>query len=158
MPLIFNLIWPDIVCVPRPFYCLSLLVSCMGYFSTQKIGPSHISSRRRSTDTSQYIPEDWTLHSQRCNRKKEFVLWQVTEMFTLLKVTLEMRIRSLSWLDEPTREAALHKLANLRGQFFTWPQLWNQTYVDSILQDVSCQHPLHVALCTYSTPNPSQFY
>ncbi|PNF32145.1 hypothetical protein B7P43_G02843 [Cryptotermes secundus] len=61
---------------------------------------------------------------------------QVTEMFTLLKVTLEMRIRNLSWLDEATRKAALHKLANLRGHFFTWPQLWNETYVDSILQDV----------------------
>ncbi|XP_069672464.1 endothelin-converting enzyme-like 1 [Periplaneta americana] len=61
---------------------------------------------------------------------------QVTQMFARLKTTLETRIRSLSWLDEPTREKALHKLANLRGQFFTWPQLWNQTYVASLLQDV----------------------
>ncbi|KDR19260.1 Endothelin-converting enzyme-like 1 [Zootermopsis nevadensis] len=61
---------------------------------------------------------------------------QVTQMFRHLKVTLETRIRSLSWLDELTREEALHKLSNLRGQFFTWPQLWNQTYVASLLQDV----------------------
>jgi predicted metalloendopeptidase len=65
-------------------------------------------------------------------------MWQVTQMFTRLKLTLETRIRRLWWLDEPTREEALHKLANLRGHFFTWPQLWNQTYVASLLQDVSC--------------------
>jgi predicted metalloendopeptidase len=71
-------------------------------------------------------------------------------MFALLKVTLEKRIRNLTWLDEPTRAHALHKLANLRGHFFTWPQLWNQTYVDSVLQDVSRHRPLHVALLNYS--------
>jgi hypothetical protein len=65
-------------------------------------------------------------------------MWQVTAMFSRLKITFETRIRSLSWLDEPTRKDALHKLASLRGHFLTWPQLWNQTYVASLLQDVSC--------------------
>ncbi|XP_068084571.1 neprilysin-1-like [Anabrus simplex] len=61
---------------------------------------------------------------------------QVTLMFDRLKNSLQSRIQQLAWLDESTRAAALRKLASLRGQFFTWPQLWNQTYVASLLQDV----------------------
>jgi predicted metalloendopeptidase len=71
-------------------------------------------------------------------------MWQVTAMFTRLKVTFDTRIKSLSWLDEPTRKEALNKLASLRGHFLTWPQLWNQTYVGSLLEDVSCH-----ALCMW---------
>ena len=59
-------------------------------------------------------------------------------MFDRLKRTFETRISSLSWLDEATRKEALRKLASLRGHFLTWPQFWNETYVASLLQDVSC--------------------
>jgi len=72
------------------------------------------------------------------------VVLQVTAMFSRLKLTFETRIRSLSWLDEATRQEALYKLASLRGHFLTWPQLWNETYVASLLHDVSCH-----ALCMW---------
>ena len=76
-------------------------------------------------------------------------MWQVTAMFSLLKITFETRIRSLSWLDEPTRKDALHKLASLRGHFLTWPQLWKQPYVASLLQDVSCPATQRHAVCMW---------
>jgi len=75
--------------------------------------------------------------------QERIVMLQVTAMFSRLKLTFESRIKSLSWLDEATRQEALFKLASLRGQFLTWPQLWNQTYVASLLQDVSC-HALYM--------------
>lgn len=57
-------------------------------------------------------------------------------MFETLKKTFESRIRAVSWLDEKTREAVLGKLASLHGQFLTWPNFWNTSYVASLFDDV----------------------
>lgn len=58
-------------------------------------------------------------------------------MFSQIKRTLVNRIQDISWLDDSTKTHALQKLAALRGQFLTWPQLWNDTFVDQLLKEVS---------------------
>lgn len=57
-------------------------------------------------------------------------------MFETLKKTFESRVRAVSWLDEKTRTAVLQKLTGLHGQFLTWPNFWNTTYVASLLDEV----------------------
>ncbi|RZF42294.1 hypothetical protein LSTR_LSTR003912 [Laodelphax striatellus] len=61
---------------------------------------------------------------------------RVREMFNKLKATLEKRLKSVSWMDDETRVKALKKLAALKVEFATWPQLSNQTFLESLLQDV----------------------
>nr|CAD7409676.1 unnamed protein product [Timema poppensis] len=73
---------------------------------------------------------------QYSNEYLEELRREVTQVFQRLKATLQSRVRDLAWLDESTRATALKKLSSLKGQFSTWPQLWNQTYVDSLLEDV----------------------
>lgn len=41
-----------------------------------------------------------------------------------------------TWLDDRGREAVLQKLSSLHGQFLTWPNFWNLTYVATLLDDV----------------------
>ncbi|KAL0269471.1 UNVERIFIED_CONTAM: hypothetical protein PYX00_007186 [Menopon gallinae] len=61
---------------------------------------------------------------------------RVTLMFENLKKTLESRMRENTWLDDRGREAVLQKLSSLHGQFLTWPNFWNLTYVATLLDDV----------------------
>jgi predicted metalloendopeptidase len=49
---------------------------------------------------------------------------------------LEHRITINTWLDDESRSAALAKLESLKGHFFTWPQFWNESFVENLMNDV----------------------
>jgi predicted metalloendopeptidase len=54
---------------------------------------------------------------------------KVTDLFEKLKYGLLGRIEDSQWLDDESKSAALVKLRELRGHFFTWPHFWNESYV-----------------------------
>ncbi|KAG8247652.1 hypothetical protein J6590_056435 [Homalodisca vitripennis] len=87
---------------------------------------------------------------------------RVRDMFNKLRRTLENRIKTLSWLDDMSRTAALRKVAALRGHFLTWPQLWNQTYLTALMDqmDVTEHDFFHNVITRYKqirTP-PGDFH
>lgn len=62
---------------------------------------------------------------------------RVKSLFNQLKATLATRMRAALWLDADTRVAALEKLRALKGQFVTWPMFSNNSYILSLMEDVS---------------------
>uniref|UniRef100_A0A1B6DC90 Peptidase M13 C-terminal domain-containing protein n=1 Tax=Clastoptera arizonana TaxID=38151 RepID=A0A1B6DC90_9HEMI len=62
--------------------------------------------------------------------------YQIENMFSVLKRTLESRIKGTTWMDESTKAYALGKLATLKGQFNTWPQLWNDSFVNQLISEL----------------------
>lgn len=71
---------------------------------------------------------------------------RVNTLFTHLKSTLAARIKAALWLDSESRIAALEKLKSLRGQFITWPMFSNNTFISSLMEDVSL---LYLSTCSY---------
>lgn len=69
---------------------------------------------------------------------------KVTDLFEKLKHGLMGRMQDSQWLDDESKAAALIKLRELRGHFFTWPHFWNDTYVQ-MMMDQAREH-FHFAL------------
>jgi len=56
------------------------------------------------------------------------------------------RMQDSQWLDEESKAAALIKLRELRGHFFTWPHFWNDTYVQMMMDQAREISILHCEL------------